>query len=147
MDNCPIRPHLAELDMNLPFDGEHQPSNVACTGKLHPPEDDLTAQIFTAKPCDCQSKLSIAQPSSADCPTIHETKRKNELKLAHFPVIYSMSLARPPVSDALGTSKGVMSQDLDVSLHCHSNLQRQCQRGDFSSGADCRTINKAARQQ
>jgi hypothetical protein len=32
-----------------------------------------------------------------------------------------MSLATPPVSDALGNSKGVMSQDLEVSLHCHYN--------------------------
>jgi hypothetical protein len=34
-----------------------------------------------------------------------------------------MSLATPPVSDALGNSKGVMSQYLDVSLHCHCNLR------------------------
>jgi hypothetical protein len=57
-----------------------------------------------------------------------------ELKLAYFPVIYSMSLATPPVSDALGNSKGVMSPDLDVSLHCHCNLPWQCQGRYLSSG-------------
>jgi hypothetical protein len=45
-----------------------------------------------------------------------------------------MSLATPPVSDALRNSKGVMSQDLEVSLHCHCNLQWQCHGRDFSSG-------------
>jgi hypothetical protein len=53
-----------------------------------------------------------------------------KLKLAYFPVIYSMSLATRPVSDALGNSKGVMSQDLFVSLPCHCNF-RDCVRGDF----------------
>jgi hypothetical protein len=32
-----------------------------------------------------------------------------------------MSLAAPPVPDALGNSKGLMSHDLEVSLHCHCN--------------------------
>jgi hypothetical protein len=58
----------------------------------------------------------------------------HELKLAHFPVIHSMSLATPPVPDALGNSKGVICQDLDVLLHCHCNLQWQCQGRYFSSG-------------
>jgi hypothetical protein len=35
------------------------------------------------------------------------------------------------VSDALGNSKGVMSQDLELALHYHCNLQREHQRGDF----------------
>jgi hypothetical protein len=48
--------------------------------------------------------------------------------------IYSMNLVTPPVSDAVRNSKGAMSQDLDVSLHCHCNLQWQCHGRYFSSG-------------
>jgi hypothetical protein len=42
-------------------------------------------------------------------------------QIQNDPVIYSMSLATPRVSDAHGNSKGVMSEDLEVSLHCHCN--------------------------
>jgi hypothetical protein len=50
---------------------------------------------------------------------------------AHFPLIYSMSLARSPVSYALGNLKEVMSQDLDVSLHCHCNFTLTVSGGLF----------------
>jgi hypothetical protein len=63
-----------------------------------------------------------------------DRERYHQLKLAHFPVISSMSLATRTVSDAVGNSKGVMSQDLDVSLPCHCNLQSQCQGRYFSTG-------------
>jgi TPR repeat protein len=46
-------------------------------------------------------------------------------------VIYSMSLATPPVSDALGNSKGVMSQDLGESLDCHCNFAMTVSWGVF----------------
>jgi hypothetical protein len=35
----------------------------------------------------------------------------------------------PPVSDALGNSKEVMSQDLGVSLHCHCNFTMAVSEG------------------
>jgi hypothetical protein len=58
-----------------------------------------------------------------------------ERKLVHFPVTFSMSLTTPPLSDILGISKGVMSQDLDVSLHCHCNFTVVVSEGeDLSSG-------------
>jgi hypothetical protein len=41
-----------------------------------------------------------------------------------------MSFATPPVSDALGNSKGVMSQDLGVSLPCRCD-SRTVPNGDI----------------
>jgi hypothetical protein len=47
-----------------------------------------------------------------------------ELKLSHFPVIYSMCFVTPPLYDALGNSKGEMSQDSTASLQCHCNCAK-----------------------
>jgi hypothetical protein len=78
---------------------------------------------------DKDAKLCF-QRLTATVPTSISVKSPLSPSRATLPVIYSMSLATPPMSDALGNSKGVMSQDLEVSLHCHCN-SRAVSGGDI----------------
>jgi hypothetical protein len=60
----------------------------------------------------------------------------HELRISHFPVMYSMGLAAPSVSDALGSSKGVMPHDLWLLLHCHYNFMETVSEGGSFIGRE-----------
>jgi hypothetical protein len=76
----------------------------------------------------------------ATVPTSSSVKSPLSPSRATLLVIYSMSLATHPVSDALENSKGVMSQDLDVSLHYHCN-SRTLSGGDiFLRGEGAKSV-------